>query len=116
MKVLVRIVQPHEERPDSPFGDYHEWVCLGERVKADRLGRGNPRMYMANWSKWVCNNPDCFAFAFVSDDLALEAIKEAESSLPERPCLHRQTYVDMGNGVRYCSECGQPARLFSVEE
>jgi hypothetical protein len=71
----AKIVQPHEDLVDD---DYHEWVSTAEKVRADITGRPNPRMYQANWTKWVCNNLDCAAFALVSDELSLAAIRAVE--------------------------------------
>lgn len=61
--VAVRIVQPHIETEDG----YHQWVTLGQRVKANRLGYSSPRMCFTEWTKWVCNSGDCPAWALVSD-------------------------------------------------
>ena len=76
--VLARVLAPHEDLGEDT---YHEWVTTDERVRADCLGRSNPRMWSASWVKWVCNNTSCAAFAFVSDEAALQVIREAEESL-----------------------------------
>lgn len=73
--VLVRIVVDHDD------GDYHEWVTNGDRVRADRLGRANRRMWSPNWTKWMCNG--CPAWALVSDDLVRISLQHAEP----RGCL-----------------------------
>lgn len=62
--IPVRVVVEHVVTPDG----YHEWVNLGERVKANRLGISNPRMWDRRWTKWVCNSGACPAWALVSDD------------------------------------------------
>lgn len=59
---------------------YHQWTTHDERVRADATGRLNPSMSTANWVKWLCNNTDCTAVAFVSDASALLSIEEAEQS------------------------------------
>lgn len=58
----VRIVVDHQDT-----GGYHEWITLGERVRANRLGIPNRRMWDARWTKWTCNGR-CGAWALVSDD------------------------------------------------
>lgn len=63
--VAVRVVNPHIDLGEDT---YHEWVTFGERVKANRLGTPNPRMYDVRWTKWLCNNGECPAWALVSDD------------------------------------------------
>lgn len=76
----VRIVQPHQDTDTGypEFDAYHEWVEVGERVKADVNGRLNARMTQANWRKWICNNGDCYAVALVHDDLARIALEAAQ--------------------------------------
>jgi hypothetical protein len=74
--VDVRVVIPHEDL--GPDDTYHEWITQGQRVKADSRGWPNPRMYSARWTKWVCNNTDCAAFAFVSDDAIRHLLDGAE--------------------------------------
>lgn len=59
--VPVRLVIPHD-----PEQLYHEWL-IGGRVKADRLGRVNERMYDTRWTLATCNNPDCPATGYISD-------------------------------------------------
>lgn len=71
---LVRVVVAHEDHGE---GDYHEWVCLDDRVKADKRGRLNPRMMFATWTRWICNSPDCSAWALVSDNAIIGLIEEA---------------------------------------
>lgn len=73
--IPLRVVQDHIVTDDG----YHEWVTLGERVRANRLGVGNPRMWDARWTKWVCNSGSCPAFAFVSDDAVKAMLEAAES-------------------------------------
>jgi hypothetical protein len=76
--VYARIVIGHEHFDDEL--DYHEWITSGERVKADRRGHPNPRMTYAYWSKWICNNAQCSAWALVSDDGVKALIEAAEVS------------------------------------
>lgn len=71
MTTLTRVVIPHDDKLD-----YHEWITHGRRVKADCLGRWNPRMHEANWTWWSCNNMDCAALGFVSDDAARVLLDE----------------------------------------
>lgn len=71
----VRVVAPHEAIGDTP--EYHEWVNLGERVRADHRGHRNPRMSFAAWARWICNNTDCHASALVHDDLVRLALNNA---------------------------------------
>lgn len=61
--IPARIFVSHD-----PALEYHEWITLGERVRMNRLGIQNPRMHDVNWTKWKCNNPQCPAWAVVSDD------------------------------------------------
>lgn len=76
--VLAVIKRPHD---DLSEGDFHQWISLDERVKADRNGRLNPRIFgLGNWVKWRCNNTECRAWAIVSDANGLLAIEEAESA------------------------------------
>lgn len=77
-RVLARIVTPHAETPDT---DYHEWITLGDRIKADRTGRLNARVWLEAWTEWRCNNPDCPGLAYVADDGIVHLIEEAEGSL-----------------------------------
>lgn len=70
----VRVVLGHRDLGDDT---YHEWVNLGERVRADRNGNGNYRIWSTAWAKWVCNNPNCSAFAFVGDDGIRDLLDEA---------------------------------------
>lgn len=60
----VVIRAPHADLGDD---DYHQWVTLGGRVKADVNGRRQPRIWNADWQRWVCNNTECPAVALVSD-------------------------------------------------
>lgn len=59
----VRVILDHEDTEDG----YHEWITLGERVRADRLGRRNPRLAFTEWTRWICNSGCCNAEAIVSD-------------------------------------------------
>lgn len=75
----VRILRAHSLPPEDPnVIDYHEWVYLGGRVKADRLGRRNPRMWSSNWMLWICNNPDCVGMAIISLEHISRMILRAE--------------------------------------
>lgn len=80
-RVLVRVVQDHE----YDRGDYHQWITLGARVWANRLGYSNPRMCFAEWTKWVCNSGSCSGWALVHDDAVVALIKEQERTV--RPGL-----------------------------
>lgn len=72
MSDLVRIKQPH----DQTAHDYHEWVTLGERLTLDSMGRPNARMWSGpTWTKWICNNTQCTAWAIVHDQLVQTAIE-----------------------------------------
>lgn len=75
--VLAVIKKPHDDLGDD---DYHQWIALDERVRADRLGRLNPNISWSHWVKWRCNNTDCTAWALVSDESGLLSIKEAENA------------------------------------
>jgi hypothetical protein len=73
---LVRIVNPHTDLGED---DYHQWITLsGDRVKADRRGHFNSRMYCAYWTRWICNNGNCRGTALVSDDAVVSLIEQAE--------------------------------------
>ncbi|QOP66182.1 hypothetical protein SEA_DANIELLEIGNACE_42 [Arthrobacter phage DanielleIgnace] len=54
--VRWKIRTKHREGEDAPF---HEWWWTGEPVKADSLGRRNPRMYGAHWASVRCIYADC---------------------------------------------------------
>lgn len=77
--IRVRVVRAHDDLGED---DFHEWVQIGERVKADRLGRPNPRMWCADWQPWICNNPDCRGSVLVHldavQDLIVRAIEQGE--------------------------------------
>ena len=81
--VLVRVVQPHE----YDRGDYHQWVTLGVRMKANRLGVSNPRMWDANWTKWICNSGSCAAWALVHDDATRRLLDECAGTPGHRLVL-----------------------------
>lgn len=74
--VSVRIVIPHQHVGDIP--DYHEWINTGQKVKADRRGHPNPRMVMAEWQRWICNNTDCAGLALVHENAIVALIEGAE--------------------------------------
>ena len=73
--MCVRVVYDHNRVGDIP--DYHKWVTLNRRIKADCNGKPAPRMVTANWSEYVCNNPDCYGTAWVHDDLVRIALADA---------------------------------------
>jgi hypothetical protein len=73
-RVLVRLVSDHADLGED---GYHRWITFGQRVKANRLGIANPRMYDAEWTKWVCNNGNCPAWALVHDDAVIEHLLPA---------------------------------------
>lgn len=76
----VRILHPHVEGVSGPdWPDYHEWITLGGRVKADVNGRLNPRIVSARWTLWSCNNSDCPAEAIVIDDAIVRLIEATEA-------------------------------------
>ena len=78
MSELVLIRHPHEHNGDAPA--YHEWVYMGQKIKADSRGRDNPRMYTAPWQKWICNNPDCPGVGLVHDQAVQGLLEAAEES------------------------------------
>ena len=49
-------------------------TCVG----IDSLGRVNGRMEYKNATRWVCNNPDCHAMAFVRDDAITDLLDHAD--------------------------------------
>lgn len=75
----IRVLGEHR-----PSETYHEWV-FGGLVRADILGRRNPRMHEANWMHMHCNNGACAGEAFVSMALVASAIEvELERRMDER--------------------------------
>lgn len=77
MSELIKILHPHVEQ--SEF-NYHEWIA-SVREKRDSRGRLNHRMWSTHWTKWICNNPDCFGLAIVHDQFiehAIDAFGSAE--------------------------------------
>lgn len=85
---LVRLVHPHNiASPDDPTFEYHEWIITNDFVRANINGVHNPCMYYGkDWVKAVCNNPDCYAFAFINVLAVLESkfpIREALAYLDE---------------------------------
>lgn len=70
----VRVLHGHV---DLGLDEYHEWITLGGRVKADRLGRPNPRIIDTQWALWSCNNGDCMAQALVHDSAIARLIEAA---------------------------------------
>lgn len=72
MSDYIRLRAPHIDLGED---DYHQWVTLGRRVKADSRGRLNPRMWDVNWTQWICNNVDCPAEALVHDGLIVSALE-----------------------------------------
>lgn len=73
-EVTVRVVVGHQHVGDTP--GYHEWVSEG-RFKGNSRGRRNPRVTFARWTKWICNNTNCHAWAVVSDAAIQRLIDEA---------------------------------------
>lgn len=78
---LLRVVVGHEPTADG----YHEWITLGERVRANRLGISNPRMWDARWTKWICNSGSCPAWALVSDEAVAVLLERAAPRPPGEP-------------------------------
>lgn len=60
--VRWKIRIPHRLAGDDLF---HEWWWSGEPVKADTLGRRNPRMWNAAWAQVRCIQVDCPAEALI---------------------------------------------------
>lgn len=79
--VYARVVIPHSDLGED---DYHQWITRGERVRADKLGRPHPQMYDDHWTRWICNNGDCPAWALVADHAIVDMLDEAEQSHPRR--------------------------------
>lgn len=83
----VVIKRPHGDLGDD---DFHEWITFASsswtdkrygpmRVALDAINRVNPKaVYGTNAVRWICNNPDCSALAFVRDDAIVQMIEAAE--------------------------------------
>lgn len=79
--IRVRVVNDHRVDPADAW-EFHEWYFNGQDVKADRLGRRNPRMIQADWMVVRCNNSACPALAIVNKEDVLGLLPPAPQSKP----------------------------------
>lgn len=55
----VKLEVPHNDE------NWHQWICLGEYVMRDTIGRKHPRGHW-RWMVVQCNNTECKAQAIFS--------------------------------------------------
>lgn len=79
--IRLRVRHEHVVKPESQW-QFHEWWLDGATARADRLGRGNPRMIVARWLVASCLNPDCPAEAIINQDDLLGMFPPAPQSKP----------------------------------
>ena len=87
--VTVRIARPHNWRLD-----WHEWIFLGERIRANRLGHPNPRMHYPEWQRWICNNTECGAWALIHDQAIRDLLHGHDADTPFCTCRAEATAHD----------------------
>jgi hypothetical protein len=79
--IRMRVRRDHIVNPEDEW-EFHEWYFNGRNMKADRLGRANPRMYSADWLVVVCNNAHCGALAIINKEDLLGMLPPAPQSKP----------------------------------
>ncbi len=79
--IRVRVRLEHTVNADARWS-FHEWWFDGAYFKADRLGRGNPRMIRSGWMVASCLNPDCPAEAIFNMEDVLGLLPPAPQSKP----------------------------------
>lgn len=67
----VRLVQEHENLEGI---NYHQWIVTDKKVPANSLGIPNPRIAIAEWNKFKCNNPECAGWGLVHLDKLISTI------------------------------------------
>ena len=76
LPTAVRVVHAHRKISGD---DYHEWITFGDTLPCNKDGVRDGRILNEAWQKWQCNNPNCGAFAFVSDEAVKELLAAAET-------------------------------------
>lgn len=79
--IRMRVRRDHVVNPESEW-QFHEWWFDGALARADRLGRGNPRMIRFGWMVASCRNPACPAEAIVNQEDVLGLLPPAPQSKP----------------------------------
>lgn len=79
--IRIRQIHPHVVGAGGEW-EFHEWYFTGKDVKADRLGRHNPRMWDAGWWAVRCNNTECTARAIINKEDVLGLLPPAPQSKP----------------------------------